>query len=562
MAEAILRKFLQQFKEQAIVAIDDFAYQHKGGDNVSNIVDCMLGNNTTGQNSVSSANVSTWGGTLGSMNASGALVASLNTIAGVVPTPPTPVVTTPNPTPTTTTTTPTVTTPSTTASNPSNPVNTSNVTPMSPNNNILSTQSTGSVNSITSVNTSSSESNVDPSRAVESNKALEQLLSAFATVSKHSINSIAEAMYDWRVHLDCKPSAHVRDKIEEHVKQTYKKSMHVKQESELVQLYTERKEIAADYMFCCVLLLMLKSFHEPELAQNISEQLEHMCFHAFKRSFLQMSNGILIESKKKVFELFAEIIGLLSVKRFQPITDNVMDLVTHPSTSRGEAVQYIRALKYVRLQLSKVDQVTRSTNLMKKLFDFYSKSKKSDVKHAVCEAGANMLSPLAAFEYKSGIDYREWFEILKNILQAAIKFSRKTKHQLVAFPFISTILCLSPQKTFMDFFWQHMESLFRLLQRDKASKLVALDCILHVLGFFMKILNENKAEASKAGIEKLQRTVTTLFYSGRKIPPSFSNDQVYDAIVDIVVMIANNKLDFAINNAVMDLLRSENSLSE
>lgn len=121
---------------------------------------------------------------------------------------------------------------------------------------------------------------------LETNKALEQLLSAFATVAKHTLSTILEALYTWRVQIDATPPASVKEKLEEHIKQTYKKSMHQKQEVEWMNVLTERKEIAADYIFCCAVLLVLKSFHEPELVQQLSGQLEGMCFHAFKRTYM------------------------------------------------------------------------------------------------------------------------------------------------------------------------------------------------------------------------------------------------------------------------------------
>lgn len=48
---------------------------------------------------------------------------------------------------------------------------------------------------------------------VGSNKMFEQLLIAFANVAKHSVNPIVDALYDWRVHLECKPPISVREKM-------------------------------------------------------------------------------------------------------------------------------------------------------------------------------------------------------------------------------------------------------------------------------------------------------------------------------------------------------------
>lgn len=240
------------------------------------------------------------------------------------------------------------------------------------------------------------------------------------------------------------------------MKQTFKKSAHSKQENDLIQYYTERKEVAADYIFCCVLLLLLSSFSEPELAPRTSELLENLCIQISKKS--AQTTTSLVESKKRVYDMFSEIIGLLSGKRFQSITDALLDYTTNPNSTKIEAVQYIRATKYIRLQVStdcmwdnleasyhfflsqlaKPDQIAKSTNFLKKLFDFFSKTKKSDIKIAAYEAGASFLSPLGAYEYKSGVDYKDWFEMIKKMLQFSSKYTKKTKYQLVRL--ISTLL--------------------------------------------------------------------------------------------------------------------------
>lgn len=92
---------------------------------------------------------------------------------------------------------------------------------------------------------------------------------------------------------------------------------------------------------------------------------------------------------------------------------------------------------------------------------------------------------------------------------------------------------------------------------------MALDCIIHVLGFYLKIVSENRHEVvRKTSFDKMSKTVHALFNPGRRAFPSSSNEPVYDALVDIVVMFANNKLDFAMNQVIMELLRTDNLLSE
>lgn len=95
---------------------------------------------------------------------------------------------------------------------------------------------------------------------------------------------------------------------------------------------------------------------------------------------------------------------------------------------------------------------------------------------------------------------------------------------------------------------------------------MALDCILHVLGSYLKIMcNKNQDEkTSRAVTENLQKIMHSLLTPGKKnVPNVAANDAIYSALVDIIVMIANSKLDFALNDIVLELLlKSENLLSE
>lgn len=267
------------------------------------------------------------------------------------------------------------------------------------------------------------------------NRIFEQLLAAFATVSKHSLNPTIEALYDWRVHLNCKPDKQMRDKVEEQFRLATRRST-VRQEAMLSQ-FTERKEVAADYIFCLALLLVLGSFHQPELTLKNSEQLENMCIDRFKKAqtYLGGSN-FLVESKKKTLDFLSEIIGILSIKRFVPITDRFYQEIrqrVENNNLKYEAAHLIRGMKYIKIKLGRADHVMETVNFMKRIYDScLMKGKRSEIKIACYEAGANILAPLAAFQYKSGTDYREWFEVLKNFLTYSTKSARKSKYYLVS----------------------------------------------------------------------------------------------------------------------------------
>lgn len=92
---------------------------------------------------------------------------------------------------------------------------------------------------------------------------------------------------------------------------------------------------------------------------------------------------------------------------------------------------------------------------------------------------------------------------------------------------------------------------------------MALDCMIHVLGYYLKLVGSGQNnEENKTVLENLQKVMSQLLSPGRKTAPNPANDPIYDTIEDIIILIANHKLDFAIHSIVLDCMKSENLLSE
>jgi len=115
---------------------------------------------------------------------------------------------------------------------------------------------------------------------------------------------------------------------------------------------------------------------------------------------------------------------------------------------------------------------------------------------------------------------------------------------------------LNPKVVFITPFKEFLTDVFRLF-KDKNTKLMALDCLLHVLGYYLKISNEPDQIVG----EILTKTMNLLL-SGKKIPPSIpALDSIYDATTDIIVMVANNRMDYAMKYIVIKNLELDNSVS-
>jgi hypothetical protein len=401
-----------------------------------------------------------------------------------------------------------------------------------------------------------------PTEVNISRTAFEQLLSAFATVSRHNLNLIVDFLIKWRNSIDSKEvPPFVREKLEEQLRGMSKRAAQGRLEMQLAQFH-ERKELAADYIFCLALLLALGSFHQPELNAKNNEILETECFERFKRANSQITAQApyIAESRRRVLDLVAELVGVLSPTRFQSITAQVLALIIprlDSNTGRSEAAYLIRGAKYARLRLGTANHLNDTLQFLKGIYQFFSKTKKSEIKTAVCEAGANMLSPLAAHEYRSQVDYREWFDLMQNYLILTLKFGKKAKYYLIVYPFMSTLLCVCSPQVFQKYFWPHVESLLKRYQQERSLRLMSLDCLVHVLGFYLKRNDTHLIRDDPHVVtERLHKVAQVLLYPGRRTIPSHNNDQIYDALIDVIVTIAGVDIDFAMNHMVLEMFKS------
>lgn len=70
---------------------------------------------------------------------------------------------------------------------------------------------------------------------------------------------------------------------EERTRHGSKRGIQSRQDA-LLNYYTEKKETAANFVFCCAILLLLSSFQQPDLEPHISERLLTLAYEYFKKS--------------------------------------------------------------------------------------------------------------------------------------------------------------------------------------------------------------------------------------------------------------------------------------
>lgn len=61
--------------------------------------------------------------------------------------------------------------------------------------------------------------------------------------------------------------------------------------------------------------------------------------------------------------------------------------------------------------------------------------------------------------------YTEWYNVLNDFQAFAKKLIARRKYTMVAYPFVSTLLCLNEQNVFLTNFMPHLDALLKLFNQ-------------------------------------------------------------------------------------------------
>lgn len=266
----------------------------------------------------------------------------------------------------------------------------------------------------------------------------------------------------------------------------------------------------------------------------------------------------LIDARKIIRDRFAEILGILSVKRFGEISQKFFALF---EKTKYDIPSLVYGMKYLKIQLDSPQNIGKSVKFMQTIFEL-KKLKKSEFKIIMYEVLANMLSPLAGFEYKN-LDYTDWFSIINQFLIFS-KEKVKQKYYSSLYPFFSSLVSLRYDESLLEYLHPLCDNLLKFLNQKKNLRLMAIDCMIHILGFYLKVsVQQEDNKLKEIVMDKLNKFCNPqngLLSFGKKVLPKEENLDQYDSIVDLILMVSDTHIETAVNSLIIECLKFEGNL--
>ena len=378
----------------------------------------------------------------------------------------------------------------------------------------------------------------------------DQVLSAFGSVAEHCLPSLLRTLFAW----------YERQGVEWIISDVKGKG-DSKGKSELsaarsdLEFSSERRDLAVEFIFCLVLIEVLKQLSVHPGHENLVHHIENIAFKhfRFRDSVTLGPNAVNIHM---IADLYAEVIGVLSQSRFLSIKKKFFAELRElrsrePSSQTTQSiVSLLMGMKFFRVKMAPIEDFQLSFQFMQECAQYFIDTKERDIKHAVAGLFVEILNPVAA-AVKNEVNVPCLKKFVETLYSQTLDLCTRAKHRLAIFPLVTCLLCVS-HKTFFIHNWHYFLAMcLGQLKNKSDTKMarVALEALYRLLWVYMIRI---KCESNKVTESRLQSIVNSLFPKGSKAV--MPRDTPLNIFVKIIQFIAQEKLDFAMKEIVFELL--------
>lgn len=302
----------------------------------------------------------------------------------------------------------------------------------------------------------------------------DQLLSALGSVAEHCLPSLLRALLAW----------HRRQISDAEFKTDIKKSdidWNLIGTSSDLEIQLQRREAAVEFIFCLVLLEVLKQLQFHPGNDDIIKNIENLAFRHFKyREGIQnCPNAYNIHI---IADLYGEVVGTLAQSRFASIKKRFISELKElrskePSSHTTQSIiSLLMGMKFFRVKMVPIEEFEASFQFMHECAQYFLEVKDKDIKHALAGLFVEILVPVAA-AVKNEVNVPCVKNFVDLLYSPTLDACTKNKHRLALFPLLTCLLCVS-QKTFFLNNWHYFLAmcLSNLKNRDqKMSRVGELD---------------------------------------------------------------------------------------
>uniref|UniRef100_A0A8C0BY10 FRY like transcription coactivator n=1 Tax=Buteo japonicus TaxID=224669 RepID=A0A8C0BY10_9AVES len=350
----------------------------------------------------------------------------------------------------------------------------------------------------------------------------DQLISSMSSVAEHCLPSLLRTLFDWYRQFS-------------------------------LDYLLERRDLAVDFIFCLVLIEVLKQIPVHPVPDPLVHEVLNLAFKHFKHK--EGYSGTNTGNVHIIADLYAEVTGVLAQSKFQAVRKK---FVTELKELRQKEqsphvvqsiISLIMGMKFFRVKMYPVEDFEASFQFMQECAQYFLEVKDKDIKHALAGLFVEILIPVAA-AVKNEVNVPCLKNFVEMLYQTTFELSSRKKHSLALYPLITCLLCVSQKQFFLNNWHVFLQNcLSHLKNKDPKMSRVALESLYRLLWVYVIRI---KCESNTVTQSRLMSIVSALFPKGsRSVVP---RDTPLNIFVKIIQFIAQERLDFAMKEIIFDLL--------
>ncbi|XP_039701101.1 protein furry homolog-like isoform X10 [Pteropus medius] len=375
----------------------------------------------------------------------------------------------------------------------------------------------------------------------------DQLISSMSSVAEHCLPSLLRTLFDWY-----RRQNGTEDESYEYRPRSSTKSKGDEQQRERDYLL-ERRDLAVDFIFCLVLVEVLKQIPVHPVPDPLVHEVLNLAFKHFKHK--EGYSGTNTGNVHIIADLYAEVIGVLTQSKFQAVRKKFMTELKELRQKEQSphvvqsVISLIMGMKFFRVKMYPVEDFEASFQFMQECAQYFLEVKDKDIKHALAGLFVEILIPVAA-AVKNEVNVPCLKNFVEMLYQTTFELSSRKKHSLALYPLITCLLCVSQKQFFLNNWHIFLQNcLSHLKNKDPKMSRVALESLYRLLWVYVIRI---KCESNTVTQSRLMSIVSALFPKGsRSVVP---RDTPLNIFVKIIQFIAQERLDFAMKEIIFDLL--------
>ncbi|MGH0138660.1 UNVERIFIED_CONTAM: hypothetical protein FKN15_031916 [Acipenser sinensis] len=162
----------------------------------------------------------------------------------------------------------------------------------------------------------------------------------------------------------------------------------------------ERRDLAIDFMFCLVLVEVLKQIPLHPVPDALLHEVLNLAFKHFKHK--EGYSGPNTGNVHIIADLYAEVIGVLTQSKFQAVRKKFMTELKELRQKEQSPhvvqsiISLIMGMKFFRVKMYPVEDFEASFQFMQECAQYFLEVKDKDIKHALAGLFVEILIPVAA----------------------------------------------------------------------------------------------------------------------------------------------------------------------